>query len=1584
MPVSDSDRQLCDKALAPYDETQDTEVYFQDDQECWIAAKLRSKYRGEDKVKLVFVIRERNKEVVHEEAYESMIANNFSKLPPLKNPPEILNGLYDLSSLSYLHEAAILHAVKNRYKSLPHQIYTYSGIVLIAMNPFSNMSDLYTQQMMKQYCKRPRQECQPHLYAIAEDAYRSMIRDRKNQSIIISGESGAGKTQSAKGVMRYFAAVDNLDSLEDNEQLGEITEVEERVMATNPILESFGNAKTTRNDNSSRFGKYMEILFSTQPDSAQIKGAKIRTYLLERSRLIFQAAEERNYHIFYQLCACHFKQEKKQFGIDTWESFKYLTGGSTGTIRGVDDSKDFKDTQEAFSAVGVDTATQWKIFQICAAILHLGNVEITGDKDSSEIAGGDAALAKAASLLEVSEGDLKRWITHKRLVLRGEANDKQIGVELAVAVRDSVAKYIYSMLFDWLVKLINSKLVDDGIEDPSELNFIGVLDIYGFEHFQVNSFEQFCINFANEKLQQEFTHHVFDLERKLYEEEQIMWPNIKFTQNKPCIELIENNILKTLDDAVKTNQKEDILLNLLHDTNGKHAFYERPRIRPNELFRIKHYACDVEYSIKGFVEKNRDTVSDEILALLRASEMQVLRDIVQTAPEEPAPLARTATVRGGAGSKQTLGAVFKRSLNELMSTLGGTQAHYIRCIKPNSAKRAFEFEPKMVLEQMQACGILETIKISNEGYPSKCTYDEFRRNYSCLFDDPDFETKDSRQVTELIMEKRQAEKDKFQFGLTRVFFRAGQVALLEQEVQKRKYEVITNVQRHIRMVNQRNAFVTLVQSATMIQTEWRQTLARHAAKAELERLREEHRLKCIVFVQSMVRRRNSMNLCAELFAQKRAVTLVSKNFRRFIQQKQYNELRRAIIFVQASIRCIPARDEYRQLKVDAKQLGSLQQKMQTSTAQYERKLLELQVLLNTKTAENEALQEQLSKMERIKESLSERAKVFNERRKETEAEREELSSGMQSRYNELEDRYNALQAEVSVLKSQSAADRSAKLDLERTLREKIEENLKQSELLAQLRQDNTVETIEKLQLELNALKEQVKRTEAVNSMWSKLRQSVVGNEDEKSTGLKVRGVPKRSFTTMLPSRKDGEASPSPTRPSAALDLSGVGSGPLDRRAAPMSPSAGLALDSTSSSNSNLGSNPSSPGALKRHTSTKVIKKSPEQLVAYVSHRSTHTEMIEGLITNLKVPTQMEGEILTKEDVTFPSHFFARVFDYLIDHQQIEAMALLKDDVHKAIRQNIRNFEDIAKISFWVVNVIELNDAVRTSILRLNNETDAKKRSSQQAAVTILGDFTIDIDSTLKEVRYKWQVHLRKLIDPMIVPVMIEEQTLQGLECPISVKQAQSSWGLWGSSKAAEVTYKMSDMTRFLSEVWSVMLAYHLPQEVYLPIMWDLCELIGMKAFNELMTRRSFGTFRRGMQIQANVTQLQEWFTHHNIETGWFLSPIRQSAKILTLAKTIEMCESIYESSSDLSKLQILTLLQNCHPNDPEAPVTPELLAKVTQDQVASQDFHLLFNLDEYNAPLEIPRNEYLELSIAIPQWIMYTKFEKITKDLLNN
>uniref|UniRef100_A0A8C5JTC3 Myosin VC n=1 Tax=Junco hyemalis TaxID=40217 RepID=A0A8C5JTC3_JUNHY len=767
--------------------TQYNRVWIPDNEEVWQSAEITKNYKAGDSFLHVQL----------EDGTELSYPVDPAALPPLRNP-DILVGENDLTALSYLHEPAVLHNLKIRFVE-SKLIYTYSGIILVAINPYKQLP-IYGDAIIHAYSGQNMGDMDPHIFAVAEEAYKQMARNNKNQSIIVSGESGAGKTVSARYTMRYFATVSKSSSNAD---------VEDKVLASNPITEAVGNAKTTRNDNSSRFGKYTEISFD---QSYQIIGANMRTYLLEKSRVVFQSENERNYHIFYQLCASAMQPEYEHLKLGSAEEFNYTRMGGSTVIEGVDDRANMVETQKTFSLLGLKKDFQMDVFKMLAAILHLGNVEIAavGDERSSI----NKHLSIFCELLDLNCDKMARWLCHRKIVTTSETVVKPMTRAQAVNARDALAKKIYSHLFDFIVERINQALQFPG----KQHTFIGVLDIYGFETFDVNSFEQFCINYANEKLQQQFNLHVFKLEQEEYMKEDIPWTLIDFYDNQPVIDLIEAKmgILELLDEEclLPHGKDENWLQKLYNNFVNKNALFEKPRMS-NTSFIIQHFADKVEYKCEGFLEKNRDTVHEVLIEILKESKVCDKHSAINIKSARPVLKSPNKQLRTTVGSK------FRNSLSLLMVTLNATTPHYVRCIKPNDEKLPFEFDSKRVAQQLRACGVLETIRISAQSYPSRWTYIEFFSRYSILMAQQELSINDKKQICKIVLQRLIQDPNQYQFGRTKIFFRAGQVAYLEKLRSDRLRQACTLLQRRVRGWLQRRRFLALRRAALTVQQYYR-------------------------------------------------------------------------------------------------------------------------------------------------------------------------------------------------------------------------------------------------------------------------------------------------------------------------------------------------------------------------------------------------------------------------------------------------------------------------------------------------------------------------------------------------------------------------------------------------------------------------------------------------------------------------------------------------------------------------------------------------------------------------------------------
>ncbi|XP_030281366.1 unconventional myosin-Vc [Sparus aurata] len=982
------------------------------------------------------------------------------QLPPLRNP-DILVGENDLTALSYLHEPAVLHNLKVRFVE-SRIIYTYCGIILVAVNPYKQLH-IYGDAIIHAYSGQNMGDMDPHIFAVAEEAYKQMARNHKNQSIIVSGESGAGKTVSARYTMRYFAVVS---------KSGSNTRVEDKVLASNPITEAIGNAKTTRNDNSSRFGKYTEISFDKK---YRIIGANMRTYLLEKSRVVFQADNERNYHIFYQLCSCAQLPEFKHLRLLSADKFQYTCMGGEITIDGVDDKKDMEETQRTFSLLGLKEDFQSDVFKVLAAILHLGNVEIKNSGgDKSSVSSGDPHLAVFCELLNVSAEELVRWLCHRRIVLVAETVVKPVHKKRAVNARDALAKQIYAHLFDCIINRINTAL-----KVPAKQHaFIGVLDIYGFETFDINSFEQFCINYANEKLQQQFNLHVFKLEQEEYMKEDIPWTLIDFYDNQPVIDLIEAKmgILDLLDEECLFPQGTDqSWLQKLFNYLEPNPLFEKPRLS-NEAFVIQHFADKVEYQCRGFLEKNRDALYEELVDIMRDSKFPFLAHFFQEEERNAANSkgvkvrpARPAVKPANKQLRTSVGDKFCSSLSLLMETLNATTPHYVRCIKPNEEKLPFEYDSGRVVQQLRACGVLETIRISAQSYPSRWTYIEFYSRYSILMTHQEADQSDKKQTCKNVLQRLIQDPNQYKFGRTKIFFRAGQVAYLEKLRLDRLRGACVTIQKHVRGWSRRRKFLRMRQAAIIIQeyirgkrtvrkTVTAATLKQGWASVVIQRHWRGYRMRQVyqvvrlasVTIQAFTRGWMARKRYKKMMKEQKALVL-QKYARAWLARRRFQTMRRLVLNVQLSYRVQQLR---KKIEEQNKENRGLMERLTSVANSHSQSVDRLQVL-----------EAQLEKVNNQKESLEAREKKAKEDASLTIAKLQKETDALNLEKQNLEKQFEASTKEAKENFDQIKRNLVEEKDYEARLRKIAENNIEIQ------RQDHEKE-VETLKEEIKRLKEE--------------------------------------------------------------------------------------------------------------------------------------------------------------------------------------------------------------------------------------------------------------------------------------------------------------------------------------------------------------------------------------------------------------------------------------------------------------------------------------------------------------------------------
>ncbi|XP_026210327.1 unconventional myosin-Vb isoform X3 [Anabas testudineus] len=1015
-----------------------TRVWIPDPEDVWKAAEITRDYKeGETVLHL---------KLEDETPLEYPVGPKSNPLPFLRNP-DILVGENDLTALSYLHEPAVLHNLKVRFMESNH-IYTYCGIVLVAINPYEQLH-IYGEEVINAYSGQNMGDMDPHIFAVAEEAYKQMARDERNQSIIVSGESGAGKTVSAKYAMRYFATVGG--SSND-------TNVEEKVMASSPIMEAIGNAKTTRNDNSSRFGKYIQIGFSR---NYHIIGANMRTYLLEKSRVVFQAEDERNYHVFYQLCASSSLPEFKDLGLTSAEDFTYTSLGENIFIEGVNDAEDFKKTREAFTLLGIKESSQINIFKVMASILHLGNVEICSERDgeSCHIPRDDPHLQHFCKLLGVELQQMENWLCNRKLATTSETYVKKMSSKEATNARDALAKHIYARMFDWIVEHINVALHTSS----KQHSFIGVLDIYGFETFEVNSFEQFCINYANEKLQQQFNSHVFKLEQEEYMKEQIPWTLIDFYDNQPCIDLIEARlgILDLLDEECKVPKGTDQnWAQKLYKQHSSSAHFQKPRMS-NTSFIVIHFADKVQYQCEGFLEKNRDTVYEEQINILKASQFQLVADLFTDKDDAPTSKVSRVNVRPAKAvpktpnkeHRKTVGHQFRSSLQLLMETLNATTPHYVRCIKPNDFKEPFSFDSKRAVQQLRACGVLETIRISAAGYPSRWTYPDFFSRYRVLMKKSDMTSADKKLVCKNLLETLIKEPDMFQFGKTKIFFRAGQVAYLEKLRADKFRAACIKIQKTVRGWLQRIRYRKIRKSAITLQRYGRGYLARRYAdflrlsraalicQKQCRMVRERRAYlrvrQAVVTIQAYTRGMYTRRIYLEFLLHHKAM-IIQKTVRGWLQRRKFRRARDAAIIIQCAYRRMHAKRQLKHLKIEARSaehLKKLNTGMENKIVQLQRKMDDQNKEFRTQNEQlltvNTSLSSEMNKLQKELEqlrsqqgdgdqltSLQDELERLREELQEAHAERKRLEEEHSTEKLGLTQRVEELERENCMLKSE--------------------------------------------------------------------------------------------------------------------------------------------------------------------------------------------------------------------------------------------------------------------------------------------------------------------------------------------------------------------------------------------------------------------------------------------------------------------------------------------------------------------------------------------------------------------------------------
>ncbi|XP_055579712.1 myosin heavy chain, skeletal muscle, adult-like [Falco cherrug] len=743
--------------------------------------------------------RESGKVTVKTEAGETLTVKEDQVFS--MNPPKY-DKIEDMAMMTHLHEPAVLYNLKERYAAW--MIYTYSGLFCVTVNPYKWLP-VYNPEVVLAYRGKKRQEAPPHIFSISDNAYQFMLTDRENQSILITGESGAGKTVNTKRVIQYFATIAASGDKKKEEQSGKMQgTLEDQIISANPLLEAFGNAKTVRNDNSSRFGKFIRIHFGA---TGKLASADIETYLLEKSRVTFQLKAERSYHIFYQIMS-NKKPELIDMLLITTNpyDFHFVSQGEI-TVPSIDDQEELMATDSAIDILGFTADEKTAIYKLTGAVMHYGNLKFK-QKQREEQAepDGTEVADKAAYLMGLNSADLLKALCYPRVKVGNEYVTKGQTVQQVNNSVGALAKAVYEKMFLWMVVRINQQL---DTKQPRQY-FIGVLDIAGFEIFDFNSFEQLCINFTNEKLQQFFNHHMFVLEQEEYKKEGIEWTFIDFGMDlAACIELIEKpmGIFSILEEECMFPKATDTSFkNKLYDQHlGKSSNFQKPKPAKGKAeahFSLVHYAGTVDYNISGWLEKNKDPLNETVIGLYQKSSVKTLALLFAN--------YGGADAEGGGGGKkggkkkgssfQTVSALFRENLNKLMTNLRSTHPHFVRCIIPNETKTPGAMEHELVLHQLRCNGVLEGIRICRKGFPSRVLYADFKQRYKVLNASaiPEGQFIDSKKASEKLLGSIDVDHTQYKFGHTKVFFKAGLLGLLEEMRDEKLAQLITRTQARCR------------------------------------------------------------------------------------------------------------------------------------------------------------------------------------------------------------------------------------------------------------------------------------------------------------------------------------------------------------------------------------------------------------------------------------------------------------------------------------------------------------------------------------------------------------------------------------------------------------------------------------------------------------------------------------------------------------------------------------------------------------------------------------------------------------------
>ncbi|CAM4724334.1 hypothetical protein PO909_017581 [Leuciscus waleckii] len=1032
-----------------------------------------------------------------------------------QNPPKF-DKIEDMVMFTFLHEPAVLFNLKERYAAW--MIYTYSGLFCVTVNPYKFLP-VYNQEVVNAYRGKKRNEAPPHIFSISDNAYQYMLSDRENQSVLITGESGAGKTVNTKKVIQYFASIAAASPGKKDPSMEKKGTLEDQIIQCNPALEAFGNAKTIRNDNSSRFGKFIRIHFG---HSGKLASADIETYLLEKSRVTFQLKAERDYHIFYQILSQK-RPELLEMLLITNNPYDYafISQGET-TVASIDDGDELVATDEAFDVLGFTQEEQNSIYKLTGSVMHFGNMKFKQkQREEQAEADGTEDADKISYLMGLNSADLIKGLCHPRVKVGNEWVTKGQSVQQVYYSIGALAKSVYEKMFLWMVVRINQSLAT---KQPRQY-FIGVLDIAGFEIFDSNTFEQLCINFTNEKLQQFFNHHMFVLEQEEYKKEGIEWVFIDFGMDlAACIELIEKpmGIMSILEEECMFPKASDATFKAkLYDNHmGKNPNFQKPRIikgGPEAHFGLVHYAGTVDYNISNWLVKNKDPLNETVVGFFQKSTLKLLPVLFanfatdDSAADSGGKAAKGSKKKGS--SFQTVSALHRENLNKLMTNLRSTHPHFVRCIIPNESKTPGAMENPLVMHQLRCNGVLEGIRICRKGFPNRILYGDFKQRYRILNPAaiPEGQFIDNKKGAEKLLGSLDIDHEQYKLGHTKVFFKAGLLGGLEEMRDDRLALIITGIQSMSRGFLSRDEFQKIVERRdALLVIQWnvrafmgvknwpwmklyfkiKPLLKSAESEKEMANMKEEFTKLKEAYAKSEARRKELEEKMVSLLQEKNDLQLLSQSEQDNLAdaEERCEGLIKSKIQLEAKVKEITERLEDED-EMNA-ELTAKKRKLEDECSELKKDIDDLELTLAKVEKEKHATENKVKNLTEEMAALDEIiAKLTKEKKALQEAHQQTLDDlqSEEDKVNTLTKAKTKLEQQVDDLEGSLEQEKKIRMDLERAKR-KLEGDLKLTqENVMDLENDKqqTEERLKKKDFEISQLNSKIEDGQALESQLQK-------------------------------------------------------------------------------------------------------------------------------------------------------------------------------------------------------------------------------------------------------------------------------------------------------------------------------------------------------------------------------------------------------------------------------------------------------------------------------------------------------------------